>query len=155
MPTREKNLKILRDKWVRFIRKNLLRRMGSNGHITRQVGTNRLLPIGSTLKCKAMREVFGGWIRRLHGKGRRLTKKLSVDVCTYMREKLGMDPTIPEDEVTRMHSLLKLARKRKLDKSRPQPKPAAMDDMETLPFEVMEDSSAKLLHSSPVAFDFR
>ena len=150
MPTREKKLKILRDKWVRFISKNLLRRMGSNGHISRQVGTNRLLPIGSTLKRKAIKEVFGGWIRKLHGKGRRLTKKLSVDVCTYMREKLGMDPTIPDEEVTRMHSLLKLARKRKLGKLRLQTKPAAMDDMETLPFEVMEDHSAKLLHCSRI-----
>ena len=150
MPTREKKLKILRDKWVRFISKKLLRRMGSNGHISRQVGTNRLLPIGSTLKRKAIKEVFGGWIRKLHGKGRRLTKKLSVDVCTYMREKLGMDPTIPDEEVTRMHSLLKLARKRKLGKLRLQTKPAAMDDMETLPFEVMEDHSAKLLHCSRI-----
>ena len=56
-----------------------------------------------------------------------------------------MDPTIPAEEMTRMHALLKMARKRRLGKVRSPIKSVAMDDMETLPFEVMEDSCAKLL----------
>lgn len=148
MPTREKNQRVIRDEWVKFICKRLLRWMNSNGHINRQIGTNRLLPVGS-LKRASLKEIFGGWICRLRGEGRRLTKKLAMDVCTRMRHELGMEKTIPQEEITRLHCLLKMARKRKLQKpaQRKETMVVNIDEVDTLPVDEDLPSFAKLLHS--------
>ena len=78
-----------------------------------------------------------------------MTKKLAMDVCTRMRHELGMEKTIPQEEITRLHCLLKMARKRKLQKpaQRKETMVVNIDEVDTLPVDEDLPSFAKLLHS--------
>ena len=115
MPARSKVQGNRRAKYVQFICKRLQKRLSSNDHQTRMISTNRLLPVGS-LKRGPMRSLFAGWVKRLCGSGRVLTKTLSKEVCTQMRLHMDLQLPPPLDEVLRLHALLKQARKRKLEK---------------------------------------
>lgn len=100
------------------------------------VTTNMLLPLGS-LRRTAVRSIFAGWIRKIIGHGRVLTRKLTKNVVHTLRSKFELGVLDDHEEVQRMHSLLKVAKKRKLS-------PAAMsnvDNLVTLPMEIpdMED----------------
>lgn len=116
---------------VRYVTRQLAKRLKGESHQSRIHGTNRLLPNGS-LKRRVLRQIFGGWVHRYAPCQRRLfTRRLAKDVCQALRDKFGMDPMEDEREEKRMASLLALARKRKV--KRPRTKAMNMDNVETLP----------------------
>ena len=133
MPTREKIVGAQRAKHVHFIAKRLTKRLGGPDHETRMHSTNRLLPPGS-LKRTTLRNIFGGWPKRLCGTGRILTKTLSKEMCFTLRQNFGLENPAPMEEVSRLHNLMKQARKRKLEVA--VCKSTAMgDNVDTLPYE--------------------
>lgn len=136
MGSRARKQSIVRAWYVKFLAKKMVSRLkGNDDHQTRIHGTNRLLPVGS-LKRQCVRNVFAGWVRQLRGAGRLLTMKLSREVCSKMRVHLGMDPAEPPElEVLRVHGLLKQARKRNLNLSKPVVAAMDIDNQETLPYE--------------------
>lgn len=127
---------------VATIAKRLSRRLSKSGDALQRLrSTNRLIPLGN-LKRSCLQNLFGGWVCAFIRKGRCFTKKLSKEVCRRLRDQLDMDLIVPEDEVTRLQNLLKMARKRRLQKhvAKPKKKPAVamgspMDMCDTLPLE--------------------
>ncbi len=106
--------------------------MDTPEHLQRMHSTNRLLPVGS-LRRDAMKEIFGGFLHQLPKHGRVITKTLAKEVCRNLREEFDMEDMSPVEEVTKVHAFLKSARKRKI--KRPSKPIAAMDNVETLPYE--------------------
>ena len=132
MPKRERQQKSVRKGHVKIIVDEMYRRLQSKKHKKRMRNTNRILPPGG-LRRAVIRNVFSSWVLDFYGKGRILTKKLATDVCCRLRKKLGLGYLKDEDEITRMHVLLKAARKRQLGKFRdPRGKSQAMSSMDLL-----------------------
>ena len=132
MACRARRQKAARKRFEKLIVKYMYRRLNTPTHRDRMVTTNVLLPVGS-LRRKAVRNIFEGWIRKTIGHGRVLTHKLSKNVVHTLRSKFELG-VLDDEEVQRMHSLLKVAKKRKLS-------PAAMsnvDNLTTLPMEILE-----------------
>ena len=134
MPARKILQKSIRKDHVRTIVRNVAKTLKSKGHQKRMTTTNAILPPGG-LRRRVIKKVFGGWICDFHGQGRVLTKRLAKDVCKGLRKKFELGPPTNDDgsEVSRMHQLLKAARKRKVSKP---VKPSAMstvDALETIP----------------------
>ena len=142
MPSRNRSQAETRRSHVCLISKKLAKALKSHDDLTRIHSTNRILPPGS-LQRRSVKRLFTGWIARWVGKGRCFTKKLASEVCSCLRVQLDMDEKKPPvEEVTRMHHLLKMARKKKLRPTaggKPVKPLKAMcsniDEMETLPFD--------------------
>ena len=142
MGVRRREQKRTRLSHVKMIVKSLAKRLKSESEISRMVSTDRILPLGS-LRRECVRSLFKGWIIKLVGTGRTLTKKLSQQVLLRLRKKFNLSELGPEElkeEMTRLHSLLKASRKQKLGKEegfkkKPKKKRAmsAMDNLETQP----------------------
>jgi hypothetical protein len=132
MPARERKQKSVRKGHVKIIVDEMYQRLQSKKHKKRMRNTNRILPPGG-LRRAVIRKVFSFWVLEFYGKGRILTKKLATDVCCRLRKKMGLGYLKDEDEITRMHVLLKAARKRQLGKFRdPSIKLQAMSSMDLL-----------------------
>ena len=153
MPSRNRSQAETRRSHVCLISKKIAKALKGNDDITRIHSTNRILPPGS-LQRRSVKRLFNGWIRRWVGKGRCFTKKLAFELCSCLRDQLEMDETKPPvEEVTRMHHLLKMARKKKLcptSGGKPVKSSAAMgsniDEMETLPFDQVPLSKNWIMH---------
>ena len=117
-PSRRQEQKKLRKKHVDLICRKICNRLANDTE--RATTTNRILPVGS-LKRESVRMIFQGWICKFRGNGRCFTKRLSKDVCRRLRNELGLDREIPEDEPKRLLALLKhswklgLTNRRKMD----------------------------------------
>ena len=118
MGVRRREQKRTRLSHVKMIVKSLAKRLRSESEISRMVSTDRILPLGS-LRRECVRSLFKGWIIKLVGTGRTLTKKLSQQVLLRLRKKFNLSELGPEEfkeEMTRLHSFLKASRKQKLGK---------------------------------------
>lgn len=113
----------MRKKHADLVTRKLKRRLC--GDLPRALSTNRILPLGS-LKKTGIQYLFSGWIRKFRGKGRTFTKKFATEVCANLRYDLGLERDPPENEITRMQTLLKQARKLGLSKPKQN-----MDNVET------------------------
>lgn len=133
MGRRERALKQRREWHAKQIAKRMAKRLRSEKQQKRIYGTNRLVPAGS-LKKRALKELFGGWVKKYARREKRLfTKRLAQDVCGILRAEFGMGPT-PADEWLRLSSCLAQARKRGLQKYKaPQRSMAMLDNCDTLP----------------------
>lgn len=136
MPKRARELSERRDWYAQKFLKKLSNRLNSEEHVARMHASNRILPVG-TLKRGCLRALFGGWAKKQRGCGRLFTKKLASRVCYLLRDRFDMHPESPPDEVTRMHAMMKLARKRQVTVPRKK-----MDFAETLP---LAEAGAKAL----------
>ena len=131
MGRRETRLAEKRARHAKKIAKLLAKRLASHKQQTRIHGTNRLIQSGS-LKKRALRELFGGWVKKYGRKEKRLfTKRLGQDVCNLLRERFGLGPT-PDEEWRHLSACLALARKRGLKKYK-SPTGKKMDNLETQP----------------------
>ena len=128
MPSRLRHQLTVRRSNVKFIVSKMVERLRHKTHRKRMETTNRILPMGS-LKKKQLKNIFNGWILELEG--RVLTKQLAQETCDRLRKKLKLGPNddFREDEIKRVHAVLKGARKRQLGK----PAMSSMDNVETLP----------------------
>ena len=109
--------------------------MSIEAEITRIHSTNRLIPQGA-LRCRCVRRLFSGWIRHYEGAGRLFTPKIAEQICDSLRSYFGLqvlDDEFRKEECRRMHSRLKMARKRKLKSRKQSAMPLSMDEMNTLP----------------------
>lgn len=132
MPMRERHQKSVRKGHVKIIVGEMYKRLQSKNHKKRMRNTNRILPPGG-LRRAMIRKVFSTWVLEFYGKGRILTKQVATEVCCRLRKKLGLGYLKDEDEINRMHVLLKAARKRQLGKFRdPRDKSQAMSSMDLL-----------------------
>lgn len=115
MPSRSRYQKGVRKEHVKFILDNMLRKLRTKKEQKRIVTTNRILPVG-TLKRRAVKRIFAGWICELYGQGRILTATLAKEVCRSLRKKMGLvnHNVEVEEEAQRLHVLLKRARKRQI-----------------------------------------
>lgn len=114
MASRNRRQKQVRNKHVGMIVKRMFRRLNTEGHLKRIQTTNTLLPLGS-LRRASVRAIFAGWITKLVGAGRVITKKLASQVVQSLRAKMELgDSENFYEEALRMHGLLKGARKRQL-----------------------------------------
>lgn len=115
MPSRSRYQKGVRKGHVKFILDNMLRKLQTKKEQKRIVTTNRILPVG-TLKRRAVKRIFAGWICELYGQGRILTSTLAKEVCRSLRKKMGLvnHNAEVEEEAQRLHVLLKRARKRQI-----------------------------------------
>lgn len=148
MACRARRQKDARKRFEKLIVKYMYRRLNTQPNKDRMVTTNMLLPLGS-LRRKAVRNIFEGWIRKTIGHGRVLTRKLSKNVVHTLRSKFELGVLDDDEEVQRMHSLLKVAKKRKLSR-------AAMsnvDNLVTLPMEIPELEDWNL-HGWGMSVDF-
>lgn len=75
MGVRHRQQKLTRNGHIKVIVKCLAKKLGSETEQARMVSTDRVLPLGS-LRRSCVRNLFSGWIVRLVGKGRILTKKI-------------------------------------------------------------------------------
>ena len=140
MPSRTRKQRETRRVHVALICKKLKVRLSHADEETRIHSTNRLLPVG-TLKRRCLRNLFGGWIdREFRGMGRCFTCKLSKEVCRRLRKSFGLETLVPEEEWIRMHNLLKVARKRRIQKPKPRKKKnmsgSPADVADTLPMDL-------------------
>lgn len=133
MPSRLRRQRVKRQSHVSMIVKHLTYRLSSKRHAKRIETTNRLLPLGN-LRRSCLNQIFSGWILNLVGEGRVLTRKLAGQVCVKLRKALDLplNETDHQEEVKRMHLLLKGARKRQIGKQGPSVAMSGMDNMETL-----------------------
>lgn len=140
MPSRASRQNIARKGHVRFIVKQLAKRLSTRDHQKRMLTTNRLLPMG-TLKRAVLKNLFNGWVqKKFLGSGRVITKKLSLEVVRKLRSQLELPPCHDfKDEACRMQYILKVARKRL---GPPKNNMSAMDALETLPMEQCDEDVA-------------
>lgn len=137
MGLRRKQQDAYRVEAVRWVVKQLLKKLQRcPKHMKRIRSTNRLFPAGN-LKCKALKELFGDWPSEFYGYGRVFTAKLAREVCANLRKRFGLDPSEQQDmEDKRLRHLLKAARKHWVSTM------SAMDMACTLP--VHEDCKSHL-----------
>ena len=135
MPSRACRQRDERKKYENLIVKKMYRRLNTDDHKQRMLTTDQLLPLGS-LRRSTVRKIFAGWIKKLVGVGRVVTRKLAKNVVQSLRSKfeIGND-SLDDDEILRMHSLLKVAKKRKLSTAAM----SSVDVMETCPMEFPQD----------------
>lgn len=148
MPSRQRAQAEFRNQGVTWVCNRLERRLSTVGELRRMHSTNRLFPQGH-LGHQKVRQLFAGWILQYVGNGRAFTQKFADDVCTTLRHRFGLPKLTGEartGERDRCQTLLKSARKRKLDKRR------AMDTSDTLPL-VPEARLIKFLSASHVPGD--
>ena len=131
MARRARRQKEARKRFEKLIVKNIFRRLNTPTNRDRIATTNMLLPLGS-LRRKAVKNIFGGWIRKIIGHGRVLTRKLAKNVVHTLRSKFELGVLEDDEEIQRMHSLLKVAKKRKLSAAAM----SNMDNLVTLPMEL-------------------
>ena len=127
MPCRAVTQRDAREKVVQKLVKKLQRKLAGEHHEKRLISTNRLFPPGS-FKTKALREIFGGWVKKFRGKGRCVTKKVCTLVCKHLRAHFGTG-AVPEGEPERLLHLTQVARKKSLELP-------AMDWADTLPMDI-------------------
>ena len=135
MPSRLKYQKGVRNTHVKFILGKMFSRLKNKQDMKRIITTNRILPVG-TLKRRAVKRVFAGWICELYGEGRILTSTLAKEVCLKLRKKLGLvnSSLEVEEEARRLHLLLKRARKRQVHLvASTASAMSAMDTLDTVP----------------------
>ena len=89
MGVRRRQQKLTRNGHIKVIVKCLAKKLRSDTEQARMVSTDRVLPLGS-LRRSCVRDLFSGWIVRLVGQGRVLTKKLSQQVLIQLRRKFGL-----------------------------------------------------------------
>ena len=143
MPSRARKQREARSKHVNFVVKMMYRRLNTEEHCKRMTSTNVLLPLGS-LRRAPVRKIFFPWVRKLKNRGRVVTLKLAKAVLKALRARFDLgDPDLNGDEeAKRVHSLLKVAKKRVPNSSVAM---SAMDTLVTLPMElpdVPEDRTA-------------
>ena len=135
MPSRACRQRDVREKYENLIVKKMYRRLNTDDHKQRMLTTDQLLPLGS-LRRSAVRKIFAGWIKKLVGVGRLVTRKLAKNVVQSLRSKFEMgNDMLNEDEILRMHSLLKVAKKRRLNTAAM----SSVDLMDTCPMEIPQD----------------
>ena len=138
MPTSRKcQQKTVRKGHVKLIVDHMARKLNTKKHLERIHSTNRVLPLGS-MRCRGIKKIFGGWVLQFLHSGRILTQKLAKEVYAALRKRLDLVGPSDQDEITRLHSLLKVARKRQISKPARVSKPAKkkmsnMDQLETVP----------------------
>ena len=138
MPTSRKcQQKAVRKGHVKLIVDHMARKLNTKKHLERIHSTNRVLPLGS-MRCRGIKKIFGGWVLQFLHSGRILTTKLAKEVYATLRKRLDLVGPSDQDEITRLHSLLKVARKRQISKPARVSKPAKkkmsnMDQLETVP----------------------
>ena len=120
-----------REKVAQWIAKRVAKRLASTDE-DRLIGTNRLFPPGG-LRRKCVREIFGGWPAKFAGNGRCFTRALASRCCVILRDRFGLENPPPSQEVSRMHELMKLARKRKCQRPKVAMPPVNPDEVETQP----------------------
>ena len=141
MPSRLRRQKSIRKEWVRWICTSMSNKLSSD--TDRMLSTNRLLPQGS-LKRSCIRRLFKGWIYESLHCGRVITRRLASDVVRRLRKKFGLGvEDLDQEEIGRMHHLLKTARKRQLGKPNSAKAMSGMDCCETMPMELFADSWRK------------
>lgn len=141
MPSRRLEQKAIRKEHQDWIVKKLSRFLKSESHQNRMRTTGRLLPQG-TLRRGSLRVLFAGWIKQYLFQGRVFTLKLAKQVCYRLRSKFGLsmeDPDGIKEEYLRMHSLLKVARKRQIGKPAKGKAMSSMDTLVTLPMDLPAD----------------
>lgn len=123
--------------------RHLRRRLWKEEHMRRMHSTNRLIPPGS-LKCRAVRALFQGWIHKFWWCGRIFTKRFAYELSASLRSSIGLEKVGRDhEEVGRLHLLLTCARKR-LEHPCPQ-KMSSMDNVDTL---LMLPEDSRLLFNS-------
>lgn len=144
MPVRVASQSVVRKQHVKTIVKHMSARLNSKLDQDRMHTTNRLLPLGS-MRRRPIKKIFGGWILSFKDYGRVFTKKLASDVCKKLRKKFGLPGKSDLAEVLRMHLLLKVARKRKVEKpGGPTGKAmSSMDVLQTVPLAFESDETCE------------
>ena len=137
MSSRKQEQKALRKQFVKKIVGRMSKRLASKKHQKRMVTTNRLLPLGG-LRRQCIKKIFGGVVLDFIGQGRVLTKTLAKEVAHRLRRKFELpvcEGDHRNDEVNRIHVLLKGARKRKIGGQKPKLAMAgsSMDNLDTVP----------------------
>lgn len=124
---RKQNAK--REEFLGLVVRKMIKKLEREDDLARLHATNRLIPPGG-LRRHAVKRLFWGWVKKLRGEGRVVTKKLAALACGKLRDYFGLphlDGEMATKESDRFHRLLKLARKRGLGKA------SAMDSLETQP----------------------
>ena len=122
---------------VRMIVNSIAKRLRKAGDQPRMLTTDRVVPMGS-LRRSCVRTLFEGWVLKLHGQGRVITKKLAYHVLVKLRQKFKMPIKTVEDhmeEIERLHGLLKASRKQRLGNKRAPAAMSSIDQLETLPMD--------------------
>ena len=129
--------------------------LAKKNHQKRMVTTNRLLPLGG-LRRQCIKKIFGGVVLDFIGQGRVLTKTLAKEVAHKLRRKFNLavcEGADRNDEVNRIHVLLKGARKRKIGDQKPKlaMSGSSMDNLDTVPLlseeqiaEIWEEPGGKI-----------
>ena len=141
--------KVTRKGHIKLVVKCLAKKLGCETEQARMISTDRVLPLGS-LRRSCVRNLFTGWIVRLVGQGRILTKKLTQQVLIELRRKFDLPIGNPEEhkeEINRLHCLLKASRKQQLGNPRVKPAMSFIDNLDTQPMD------ADGLHSDNYAQD--
>lgn len=126
---KEKRQGEMRQAMVSFVIRKVGKRLERiNGELQRVHSTNRLLPPGG-IRRRDVKRLFSGWCSKMQGYGRVITRRMAKEVCRGLRERFGL-PVLSDEqeglEVGRLHTILKVAKKRQLAM-------AAADMAETLP----------------------
>ena len=135
--------KTVRKGHVKLIVDHMARQLSTKKQMERIHSTNRVLPLGS-MRCRGIKRIFGGWVLQFLHSGRILTYRLAKEVYRDLRKRLDMVGPNDPDEITRLHNLLKTARKRQIPKPARVSKPAKtkmsdMDQLETVPMFMEEN----------------
>ena len=124
-----------------MIVKSMAKRLRAGCDQSRMVTTDRVLPLGS-LRRECVKNLFNGWVLQLVGKGRIITKKLSMQVLLKLRKTFNLPIRSAEDhkeEAFRLHGLLKSSRKQQLGKNRATSAMSFIDQLDTQPMEEHQD----------------